>query len=216
MAPPGTEAIIYKDSDTRASWAPHGLNAWLLGPSKDHYRCHLYYVPETSGYRVSGSIDLFAQHCIAMPYSHETHINKLAEELKDTLKHVSRRAQTLTVLRTLAHHLDTFVIGTFPPSPAITTVTVPPEEQRAIPSLSPQPLPLAPATILANNPTAPCVLRAKTHTHQQKTRANTPGMLPMINRAHRVPPLPLFTKIIIKPTTPFASTTTTTKPHQSI
>jgi hypothetical protein len=38
--------------------------------------------------------------------------------------------------------------------------------------------------------------------------------LPMINRAHRVPPLPLFTKIIIKPTTLSASTTTTAKPCQ--
>jgi hypothetical protein len=36
MAPPGTKAVIYKDSDTRASWAPHGLYAWLRGPSKDH------------------------------------------------------------------------------------------------------------------------------------------------------------------------------------
>jgi hypothetical protein len=46
MAPPGTKAIIYDDADSRTSWAPHGLDAWLLGPSKDHYRCHLYYVPE--------------------------------------------------------------------------------------------------------------------------------------------------------------------------
>ena len=53
MAPPGTKEIIYKDLDTRASWAPHGLDAWLLGPSKDHYRCHLYYVPKSRGYRVS-------------------------------------------------------------------------------------------------------------------------------------------------------------------
>jgi hypothetical protein len=68
---------------------------------------------------------------------------------------------------------------------------------------------------LANNPTALCVLHAKTRTHQQKMKANTPGVLPMISRTHRVPPLPLFTKIIIKPTTPVASTTTTAKPCQS-
>ncbi len=122
MAPPGTKAFIYKDSDTRASWAPHGLDAWLLGPSKDHYCCHLYYIPKTSGYLVSGSANLFPQHCITPPYLHETHINKLAEELKDTLKHVSRRAQMLTVLCILAHHLNAFVSRTPPPSPAITTV----------------------------------------------------------------------------------------------
>jgi hypothetical protein len=33
----GTKAVIYEDANTRASWALHGLNAWLLGPSKDHY-----------------------------------------------------------------------------------------------------------------------------------------------------------------------------------
>jgi hypothetical protein len=38
LAPLGTKAIIYEDSDTRASWAPHGLDAWFLGPSRDHYR----------------------------------------------------------------------------------------------------------------------------------------------------------------------------------
>jgi hypothetical protein len=34
LAPLGTRAIIYKDSDTRASGAPHGLGAWCLGRSK--------------------------------------------------------------------------------------------------------------------------------------------------------------------------------------
>jgi hypothetical protein len=88
MALPGTKAIIYKDADTQASWAPCGLNAWLLGPSKqDHYRSHLYYVPETSGYRVSGSADLFPQHCISPPYSHKTHIQELSTELKESLQH---------------------------------------------------------------------------------------------------------------------------------
>ena len=32
LAPPVTNAVIYKDLDTRASWAPHVLDAWLLGP----------------------------------------------------------------------------------------------------------------------------------------------------------------------------------------
>jgi hypothetical protein len=41
LVPLGTKAIICKDADTRASWAPHGMDAWMLGPSKDHYQCHL-------------------------------------------------------------------------------------------------------------------------------------------------------------------------------
>jgi hypothetical protein len=89
MAPPGTKAIIYEDSNTCASWAPHGLDAWLLSPSKDHYRCHLYYVPKTSGYRVSGSANLFPQHCIAPPYLHKTHNQELSAELRESLKNVT-------------------------------------------------------------------------------------------------------------------------------
>ncbi len=85
LAPLGTKSIIYEDSDTRASWAPHGLDAWHLGPSKDHYRCHLYFVPETSGYRISGSAELFPQHCIAPHYSNETHVNELAAELQSAV-----------------------------------------------------------------------------------------------------------------------------------
>ncbi len=81
MAPPGTKAIIYEDSNTRTSWALHGLDAWLLGSSKDCYRCHHYYVPKTNGYQGSRSADLFPQHCLAPPYSHKTHINKLLTEL---------------------------------------------------------------------------------------------------------------------------------------
>ncbi len=63
LAPLGTRAIIYKDLDTRASWAPHGLDVWYLGPSKDHYRCHHYNVPKTRGYRIPGSADWFPQQC---------------------------------------------------------------------------------------------------------------------------------------------------------
>jgi hypothetical protein len=83
MAPPGTKAIIYEDSNMGALWAPHGLDAWLLSPSKDHYRCHLYYVPETSSYHISDSAGFFPQHCIAPLYLHKTHLQELATELKE-------------------------------------------------------------------------------------------------------------------------------------
>ncbi len=48
----------------KPAWALHGVEVWMLGPSKDHYQCYLYYVPETTGYCVPGSVDLFLQHCI--------------------------------------------------------------------------------------------------------------------------------------------------------
>jgi hypothetical protein len=116
LAPLSTKAVMYEDADTRASWAPHGLDAWLLGPSKDHYCCNLYYVPETKGYRVSGLANLFPQNCIAPTYTPVTHIAELCTELQDTLATLPRTARTSAVVTTLARHIDTYVSGMVPPS----------------------------------------------------------------------------------------------------
>ena len=48
---------------------------------------------------------------------------------------------------------------------------------------------MAPPNILAYNPTAPHILQSKPCTHQQKTRANTPGPLPAIKCSHLIPPI---------------------------
>ncbi len=89
-----------------------------------------------------------------------------------------------------------------PPLPRTPTSKQPLEEQRLVPLqqteeqrvITFQEPPLqrvstAPPTVLANNPTAPCILRTKPRTHQQKTRANTPGALPSIQRSHLIPPI---------------------------
>ncbi len=64
----------------------------------------------------------------------------------------------------------------------------------------------APPSLLANNPTTPCILQTKPRMHLQNTRNNTPSALPHINCTHCIPMLPLFTEI---PTPhPFASVLT--------
>ena len=55
LAPLGCKAVMYKGGDTWGSWALRGVDGWYLGPSKVHYRCDLYYIPETRAYRTSGS-----------------------------------------------------------------------------------------------------------------------------------------------------------------
>ncbi len=111
----GTKTIIYKGTDTRASWAPHGVDAWLLGLSKDHYKYHLYYVPETSGYCVSGSADLFPQHCIEPTVTPVTHVKELAAELKQTLATMCCKKRTLVTLKTMKEHVDAYIVGNSPP-----------------------------------------------------------------------------------------------------
>ncbi len=48
----------------------------------------------------------------------------------------------------------------------------------------------APTTKIANNPTSKLVLQARSRTHLQTTRANTPGASPKITQAPIVPPTP--------------------------
>jgi hypothetical protein len=38
VAPPGTRIIAHEKPDKRASWDPHGLDGYYLGPALDHYR----------------------------------------------------------------------------------------------------------------------------------------------------------------------------------
>ena len=60
LAPLETKAIIYKDANTRALSAPHGLDAWLLGQSKDHYQLSGYSVVASNAVSVhQGGIALF-------------------------------------------------------------------------------------------------------------------------------------------------------------
>jgi hypothetical protein len=63
LAPLGCKEVVYKNGNTRGLWASHGVDGWYLGPFMDHYRCDIYYIPETCAYLILGSTELFPQHC---------------------------------------------------------------------------------------------------------------------------------------------------------
>jgi hypothetical protein len=173
LAPLKTKAIIYTDADTRASWAPHGVDVWMLGPSKDHYQCCLYYVPETPGYCVSGSADLFPQHCIKPMFTPVTHVTELADELQQTLATMHCKNLTIATLKMLKEHVNVYISGNPPPQPPQpleqrvqqrvidnATQSLPPILQRVSTPL---------VTALANNPTAPMKLQTTKQTHKYNT-----------------------------------------------
>jgi hypothetical protein len=81
LAPLGCKAVVYKDGDNRGLWASRGIDGWYLGPSKDHYRCALYYIPETRAYCISGLTELFPQHCQLPNLTPDQHFRALTEEL---------------------------------------------------------------------------------------------------------------------------------------
>jgi hypothetical protein len=83
LAPLGCKVVVYKDGNTRGLWASRGVDGWYLGPSMDHYRCDIYYIPETRAYRISGSTELFPQHCQLPDSTPHQHLRALPNELTD-------------------------------------------------------------------------------------------------------------------------------------
>ena len=59
LAPPGTRVLAYEDSATRPSWAPHGVEAFYVGPAQAHYRSFEVFVPQTNKTRVSDTLAWF-------------------------------------------------------------------------------------------------------------------------------------------------------------
>jgi hypothetical protein len=57
LAPPGTRIIAHEKSDQRASWDPHGLDGYYLGPALDHYRCYQVHITKTRGTRIVDTVE---------------------------------------------------------------------------------------------------------------------------------------------------------------
>jgi hypothetical protein len=63
LAPVGTKALIFLDPNKRNTWQSHAVDAWYVGPAKQHYRNYKFFIPETKGYRITGSAKFFPAHC---------------------------------------------------------------------------------------------------------------------------------------------------------
>ena len=137
---------------------------------------------------MSGSAELFPQHCREPTYSPDSHVKELSAELQENMATVGRKSRTVNVLKVLARHLEAYLMGAPPPAPEqrvnewleqrVTKASIP----AMTPLLEIQRVSNAPPTMVANNPTSKRIMQNKTRTHQRATRQNTPGALPHIVR----------------------------------
>ncbi len=105
LAPLGCKAVIYKDGDTRGLCASTGVDGWYLGPSLDHYRCDLYYMPETWGYHILGSTELFPYHCQLPDLSPHQHLRALTDELTEGATETNNNTKGKQHLRMLRNRI---------------------------------------------------------------------------------------------------------------
>jgi hypothetical protein len=57
LAPPVTRVIAHEKPDQPASWDPHGVDVYYLGPSLDQYRCYQVHITKTKGMLIVDTVD---------------------------------------------------------------------------------------------------------------------------------------------------------------
>jgi hypothetical protein len=163
-------------------WASRGMDAFYLGPAIDHYQCDHYYIPETRAYPISGSSELFPQHCQLPLLTPHQHLRALTNELTDNTEFASATPKGRRLLRLLATRIDGLL--TPPPTREQQRVTEGEQrkaEQRVIdesPIITIPHITDAPPIMQAQNPTAKRTLKTTHCLHRRVTRNNTAGILP--------------------------------------
>ncbi len=86
LAPIGCAVHIHEQAAKRATWAPHTIAGWYLGPSREHYRCHVVLPKQTQRTRVCETV-VFKHKTITSPtLSPADHVVAAAGELTNALK----------------------------------------------------------------------------------------------------------------------------------
>ncbi len=109
------KAAVYKDSNTQGSWASRGVDRWYLGPSHNHYRCNIYYIPETEMRKnwILGLTKLFLQHCQLPDMTPHQHLRALTNKLRDC----SAPASSTPKGKCLLHMLTDRIAWIYAPPP---------------------------------------------------------------------------------------------------
>ncbi len=199
-------------------------HAWYVGPSLDHYQCNHFFVPKMWANRISGSAELFPQHCQVPFFYVERAFARSDQWVSDNNpRNVARETGISQVNCKLAatQPFDTNQTLTSPvhewlwPPGDIQRLpqTSPPEqrvEQRVkqrvdVPTLTiTMPIALitnAPAIMRAPNPTTKQALKSTPRMHSCCTRNNIPGSVPPIVQTQNRRPIPT-TPMPVMPSTP--------------
>lgn len=176
LAPPGTRAVVYEHPASRASWAPRGVDAWYVGPAKDHYRNYRFFIVDTNAYRTSGSCKFFPQHCQYYEPTPMEHATDITDDLVTTAARLPKRQQR-KVLTKVARELHKVISQNEAPTSEGGNMrseggNLSSEGEATVTR------PATPAITTSTNPTAQRVVKTAPRTHQRNTRANVPGTLP--------------------------------------
>ena len=99
LVPPGTKVIAHEKPSQRGTWAPHGIDAWYLGPALEHYRCYQIYAAKSGGERVSDTVEFFP-HDIPMLHKLIAEIAiQAATELATAIENLIQRHRSVRLVK---------------------------------------------------------------------------------------------------------------------
>jgi hypothetical protein len=62
--PPGIKVLAFDGLAERDSWAPHGVEAFYVGPAMNHYRCYEVHVSKTKRSRITDTLSWHSRRFI--------------------------------------------------------------------------------------------------------------------------------------------------------
>jgi hypothetical protein len=209
MAPPGTRAVIFNPPNLRTSWGPRALDAWYCGPSMDHYRCNIFYIPDSRSLRISGTYELYPTHCALPTMSEHEHTYTVFQELIRCIKPLPTPVRR-TILNKIHQTINALATNTISPLGIRDNLPWPTQAATKGDNKTGTKGEQHTHHTTSTTPTAPNALRALPQIHGRHTRANMPPNMTAPIHVHNNMPTPTPT---VEPTQP---PTAATEPPNTI
>jgi hypothetical protein len=191
LAPPGTRVLIHEKPAVRASWAPHGVPGWYLGPATNHYRCYRVYVSATHAERISDTVEFLPVHVPMPQTSSADRATYAALDLIQALQHPAPAAPflnfgdaQLAALHTLSHIFRSAIKTPVPEATYTHPAVLPRVGPPAVPPPAATPVPALP------HPTHRSGLPPPTRHLILDDGDDMPDPLPPVPGSPPLPPLP--------------------------
>jgi len=198
MAPCGTKVVVLEPSDKRASWAPHGLVGYYLGPEINSYRSYRVYIPTTNGIRTSDSLAWFPTTFVVPGSSKFDIINTNLEALLQSLTALGSQRLATTASLPFNDLIQQSVTNLYEaitmlhPAPGATasseTINNPIQRVLDVPSSDTNTHTGGVQRVFTDNTTelpSPTSNEASTATSSEDTLASTPDVADPLNKPHK-------------------------------
>ena len=96
----GTRSLVSLDPSKQNTWQQHAVDAWYVGPVKQHNRCYRFIIPETKAYQITNTAKFFRTHCKLPAIEPGNIIHLAAQDLIKALLHKHNSALSISLKNT--------------------------------------------------------------------------------------------------------------------